>query len=78
MDIGEATPAESPIKAFIFDTYGTFQMYGATYELRLCLGITRDELEYKFHHGPDLLLAKLKGGGVYPYTDLERRSVLSA
>jgi hypothetical protein len=78
MDIGEATPADSPIKAFIFDTYGTFQMYGATYDLRLCLGITADELQYRFKHGPDPLLAKLKASGVYPYTDLGRRSVLGA
>jgi hypothetical protein len=78
MDIEEATPPDSPIKALIFDTYRTFQMYGATYELRLCIGITKDELQYKFDHGGELLLAKLKAGGVYPYTDLARESVLGA
>ncbi len=76
MDLDQSTPTESRIKALIFDTYQTFKMFGATYELRLCMGITKDELQFTFDHGPKPLLAKLKEARVYPYTDLNRHSVL--
>jgi hypothetical protein len=36
-DIDDATPAQSQIKAFVFDTYGTFTLFGQDNELRLCL-----------------------------------------
>jgi len=67
--------ATSPIKAFFFDTYATFTLFGQQFELRLCLGITKQELQFKLDHGPEQLLERLKRHGVYPYTDLERDSV---
>jgi hypothetical protein len=75
MDIDSATPEDSKIKALLFDTYGTFTMFGTQYDIRLCLGITKDELQYKFEHGSEALLAKLKEAGVYPITDLNRASI---
>jgi hypothetical protein len=75
MDIDTTTPPHSQIKAFFFDTYRTFNMFDQELELRLCLGITTPELQYKIEHGSPALLASLKAGGVYPYTDLERTSV---
>jgi len=75
MDIESATPAESRIKAFLFDTYARFTLFGQENELRLCLGITTPELAFKVQHGPDKLLELLKRQGVYPFTDLERDSV---
>jgi hypothetical protein len=75
MDIDQATPPTSRIKAFLFDTYGNFTLFGRTNELRLCIGITKPELEFKLEHGSDKLMALLKKHGVYPYTDLERDSV---
>ena len=75
MDIDRATPPQSPIRAFLFDTYGTFTLFGRANELRLCIGITKPELEFKLKHGSDKLLALLKRHGVYPFTDLERHSV---
>jgi hypothetical protein len=75
MDIDQATPPESRIKAFLFDTYRTFTLFGRVNELRLCVGITKPELEFKLKHGADELLALLKTHGVYPFTDLERDSV---
>lgn len=75
MDIDTATPADSRIKALIFDTYATFVLFGEQYELRLCIGITRPELQFKMQHGPEKLLDLLKRRGVYPFTDLERDSV---
>jgi len=75
MDIDQATPPTSRIKAFLFDTYETFTLFGHANELRLCIGITKPELEFKLEHGSDKLLALLKKHGVYPFTDLERDSV---
>ena len=75
MDIGAATPAGSPIAAFLFDTYATFELFGRNNELRLCVGITKPELQFKMEHGTEKLLAILKHYGVYPFTDLERNSV---
>lgn len=75
MDIDSATPAESRIKAFLFDTYATFTMFGHKNELRLCIGITKQELQFKMKHGAEELLVLLKRHGVYPFTDLERDGV---
>jgi hypothetical protein len=77
MDIGEATPKDSTIKAFLFDDYGSFELFGETFQLRLCLGITQDELEFKLKVGAEQLLTALKASGIYPYTDLRRSSVLT-
>ena len=75
MDIDEATPAKSRVKAFLFDTYACFELFGEKKELRLCIGITKPELQYKLQHGSEKLLELLKRHGVYPFTDLERESV---
>jgi hypothetical protein len=75
MDIDNASPADSKIKAFLFDTYATFTLFGQPNELRLCIGITKPELEFKLRHGAEPLLERLRRHGVYPFTDLERESV---
>jgi hypothetical protein len=72
MDIDSATPAQSRIKAFLFDTYATFTLFGEENELRLCIGITKPELEFKLQHGAEKLLELLRRHGVYPFTDLDR------
>jgi hypothetical protein len=75
MDIDGAAPPELEIKAFVFDTYRTFTMFEKSFELRLCLGITKAELQFKMEHGAEALIKRLKQQGVYPYTDLPRRSI---
>ena len=75
MDIDSATAADSAIKAFLFDTYATFTLFGEEFELRLCIGITKAELQFKMQHGSEKLLELLKSHSVYPFTDLKRRSV---
>lgn len=75
MDIDAATPVESQIKAFLFETYAKFTLFGHDNELRLCIGITKPELQFKMEHGADRLLALLKRHSVYPFTELERDSV---
>jgi hypothetical protein len=75
MDIDSATSPASRIKAFLFDTYATFDLFGRSCDLRLCIGITKPELQFKMEHGSERLLALLKNHGVYPFTDLDRESV---
>jgi len=75
MDIDSATPQQSRIKAFLFDTYATFALFGHENEVRLCIGITKAELAFKMQHGADELLGLLKRHGIYPFTDLDRDSV---
>jgi Suppressor of fused protein (SUFU) len=76
MDIDSATPADSSIKAFLFDTYGTFSMFGREFGLRLCLGITKAELHFAHEHGAGKLVEVIKRRHVYPYTDLDRKTAL--
>lgn len=57
MDIDEATPSDSKIKAFLFDTYATFRLYGEEFAMRLCVGITKAELNFKMEHGPEAFVA---------------------
>jgi hypothetical protein len=76
MDIESATPKGSTITAFLFDTYKTFELFGTTFELRLCIGITKDELEYKMKTDGETLKRLLQTHGIYPYTDLFRASIV--
>jgi hypothetical protein len=75
MDIDGVAPGNSLIKAFVFDTYGTFALFEQQCELRLCIGITTAELQFKLERGAQELLTRLKTSGVYPYTDLHRQSI---
>jgi hypothetical protein len=75
MDIASAVPEGASIQAFLFDTYASLELFGAPVALRLCIGITQAELQYKMEHGPERLLAALKRHGVYPFTELARESV---
>lgn len=75
MDIGPAVPEGSTIQAFVFDTFASFPLFGGQFDLRLCIGITQPELEYKMAHGAERLLAALKRHGVYPFTDPARPSI---
>jgi hypothetical protein len=75
MDIDRAVPHGSSIAAFLFDTYATSRAFGTDFDLRVCVGITREELAFKFEHEAAALLELLKRHGVYPFTDLSRHSV---
>lgn len=76
MDIGPATPKGSTITAFLFFDYARFTVRRRKAGLLLCLGITADELDY-CHAGHRPAVEKaLRKAGVYPFTDLKRKSVL--
>jgi hypothetical protein len=73
MEIGPAAPKGSAIKALVFDNYSTFTLFGETCNLRLCIGITQEELQFKTKYGSSALLERLKTEKIYPFTDLNRR-----
>lgn len=76
MDIGPATPDGSTIAAFLFFDGGRFEVRGRKAGLLLCVGITADELEACRGGRRTEVEAALNSAGVYPYTDLFRRSVM--
>lgn len=78
MDIGSATPEGSTIAALLFFDYGRFTVRGRNAGLLLCLGITADELTECRKGRRDVVEKALKDAGVFPYTDLFRKSVLSS
>ncbi len=78
MDIGPAAPEGSTIVALLFLEYARFKVRGKKAGLLLCLGITADELAVCRQGQCAEVERALKKEGVYPYTDLYRKSVLDA
>ena len=76
MDIGSAVPKDSTMSALLFFDYARFSVAGRTAGLLLCLGITDDELHACRRGSRAKVEAALKRSGIYPYTDLRRRSAL--
>jgi hypothetical protein len=64
----------------IFDEYKKddveFKINGKNYGLLVCIEIFRNEMEYAMKYGSEELFKKLKKKGHYPYSDLDRDSVI--
>jgi hypothetical protein len=78
MDIGSAVPDGATITALLFFKYATSRVRGCKCGLLLCLGITADELAAAHAGRRDAVEQALVESGVYPFTDLSRKSVLPA
>jgi suppressor of fused protein SUFU len=76
MDIGSAVPDGATIAALLFFKYATFRVRGRKCGLLLCLGITADELAAAHAGRRDAVEQALVESGVYPFTDVARKSVL--
>jgi hypothetical protein len=80
MDMAPALPEGSAISAFLFTqpqlVSNELHVLGQRCGLLLCLGITTPELQACFEGRSSELLAALKSAGVFPYSDLRRKSVL--
>ena len=76
MDIGPAAPDGSTIAAFLFCDYGRFKVRDRPAGLLLCLGITAQELSECRSGNRTQVESAIKDAGVYPFTDLFRKSVL--
>jgi hypothetical protein len=76
MDIESATPKGSTIAGLLFFEYARFEVRGSQAGLLLCVGITKDELKACQQGRRPAVEAALKSAGVFPFTDLYRKSVL--
>jgi len=67
-------------KCFVLDEYKPgnvgFKIGNEKHGLLLVIEIFHDEMEYAMENGSSSLIAKLKSKGHYPYSDLNRQSVL--
>jgi Suppressor of fused protein (SUFU) len=76
MDIAPAMPKDSTIAALLFVAYRQFIVNETKARVLLCIGITESELAECQTNGPNAVLARLKDSGVFPFTDMRRRSVI--
>lgn len=76
MDIAPAMPEYSTIAALLFVSYRQFKVNDKDAGILLCIGITKSELVECRKNGSETLIAKLKDGGVFPYTDTERKAII--
>lgn len=76
MDISPATPKGSSISAFLFCDYGEFEVQGEKAGILMCIGITDSELELCQNGQSDEILSKLKKKNLFPFTNLNRKSVV--
>jgi len=77
MDLGGNFLLEdSEIKALIFSKYADFEVKGKKYGILLLIGITSDELNWAKENSGEELISKLKEQGIYPITDLKRKSII--
>ena len=80
MDIGPATPDGSSVSAFLFCrpelSHPTFTVQGVRCGLLLCIGITDEEIAVCKGEGSKRVLTRLKEAGIFPFTDLNRASVV--
>ena len=80
MDIGPALPEGSSASALLFAhpalTERSFTVTGIRSGILLCMTILPDELEYCFKYKSNALLRMLKQNGVFPFSDLNRPSVV--
>nr|WP_320057958.1 hypothetical protein [uncultured Bacteroides sp.] len=69
-----------PNLCLIFDDYkpngAEFKIGNQKYGLLLTIEVFRDEMEYAMSNGTEKLIQKLKERGFYPYSDLDRKSVI--
>lgn len=71
---------KEPNKCILFDSYQPnekeFHIGNSKHGLLLIIEIFKDEMEFAMQNGSKELIEKLKEKGVYPYSDLDRISVL--
>ena len=76
MDIRSSVPKESRITAFLFHEFARFDFRDKPAGVLLCIGITAEELSACRRGQGNRVLKALKAKGIYPFTDMNRRSGL--
>ena len=77
----ELPDGDNPNICLVFDDFQvenkSFRINGKEYSLLLVLQIQRDEMEFAREHGSPALFDLMKKSGVYPFSDLDRPSLVS-
>jgi hypothetical protein len=81
LETGELPQSEGVANiCLVFDEYNpngkVFEIGNRKHGLLLVMEVHRDEMEYAMANGTDKLIEKLKEKGYYPYSDLDRKSVI--
>lgn len=80
MDIGSAQPPGSTIRGLLCATPAiepaTFSCFGRTCTILVLVGITQAEMESCLEFGSDGVLLKLKSRGEFPFTTMNRKSIV--
>ena len=76
MDVGPAVPEGSTIAGLLFKRIADFDYLGSPANVLCCIGITKDELAFKFEHSSEELIAKLPEN--YLLTEMNRESHIRA
>jgi hypothetical protein len=76
VDIGPALPQPTALSQLLFVPYARVTVDGKEAGILLCLGITPEEYDHLRERGYEDLIAELKQAGVYPFTELLRRSAV--
>lgn len=75
MDLGPNFPKRSTMAGLLFAAYRRFEYAGSKAGLLLCISISREEMEACQAGKTKQVFAALKSSGIYPYSDLFRKSV---
>ena len=76
MDVGPFAPDGSTISALMFEEFARFTFHGKSAGVLLYIGVTADELAACRRGQRERVQRTLRAKGVYPFTDLHRRSTL--
>lgn len=76
LDIGAWVAPDHPIQGLILEREAMAVFEGTRYGVMRLIGVTRSELEFAVQEGVPKLLEILKAAGIYPNTDVNRKSVL--
>ena len=63
-------------QCLVLDAIGPLEILGRRCGLMTVINVHRDEMEFARQHGGGQLIARLKAAGAYPYSDLDRPSVV--
>ena len=75
-DTSEVPISEDEFACIILDKYTTFSVGERTHHLLLIMEVFRNEMEYARKEGTEKLLLQLKEQNYYPFSDLDRKSVI--
>jgi hypothetical protein len=75
VDFSEILGPDSNLTGVLLERYLVTEIEGKEYSIFRVHGITKEEMRFAFDQGEEPLFTMLKKEGVYPHTDIHRRTV---